>query len=494
MEQLLNNYVDPEEIGEPTLPEEERNEGFMEMWTAVEKMILRSKTFGAFRDTYPFLHYAGNYWLQHADLGMEHFALSAFPWMLNENSSVFSSWRALNSIEGGLVLQMLGDLGIDRLENQIFSQKAPDIVMISAHLGLSKLLFKVLEVLPDREHKHRALAAAACTGMAEIVAALVSDKDALSAPGPFGALMMAAPSSHVSVVSLLLEAVKRAEGGANDGRFTDCSMVATIGACLSPKEDMIKAVYEICGNQNPQYGVDMVKVAARMAANIRDPIQDGLREVIDDLDRLCASKGWSPLMVASLRGNEHAVPILLKDEPDAVIQVQFALSIAAVLGHQSFAKALIQHASTSLSRARALGLAIAKEDEDMVELLIDGDSPLRLALLAGEGRVKTIVGVTAAVGNVPIMKRLVLRGFNLRIQDDARNTALHHAVENGREDMIQYLLEKTSAEDFRIQNADGETPLDIAKARGFHGIVMIIRTALDNAPRRGTKRKVEVEE
>lgn len=483
MEQLLDNHVDPEEIEEPTLPEEERSEGFIELWTVVQKMRVRSKTFEAFRDTFPFLSYAGNYWLKHADLGMEHFALSEFPWMLNENSSVFSSWRALNSIEGGLVLQMLGDLGIHRLENQMTSQKAPDVVMISAHLGLSKLLFKVLEVLPDREHKHGALAAAACTGMAGIVSALVSDKDALSAPGPFRALVMAAPSSHVSVVPLLLKAVKRAERGANDGHFADCSIVATIGACLSPKEDMITAVYEICGNQNShQYNVDVVKTVARMAANTENPIKDGLIEVIDDLDRLCESKGWSPLMVASLRGNEHAVPILSNDNPDAVIQFQFALSIAAVLGHKSFAKALIQQASYSLSRAKALALAIYTGDEDMVELLIDGESPLRLAQLAVEGRVKTIVGTAAAEGNVPIMKRLVSRGFNLRIQDDAGKTALHHAVENGREEMIQYLLEKMQTEDIKLQNADRETPLDIAKAQDFHGIVMIIRRALDNAP------------
>jgi hypothetical protein len=482
VEQFLDNYVDPEEIGEPTLPEEERKEGFVELWTVIQKMEVRSKRAAALRDTYPFLHYAGNYWLRHADLGIDHFILAAFPWMLDQSSSVFGSWRALNSMEGGLVLQMLGDLGMERLETQAIGQKAPDIVMISAHLGLYRLLFKVLEALPNREHKHRALTAAACAGMDEIVAALASDEDALSAPGPVSALMMATPSSHVSVVSLLLKAVKRAEHDGTISLFTTCSTRATIGACLSPKEDMIKAVYEICGNQNAhQYDIEMVRVAMRMATNARDRITNNSGGLIDDLELVCEGEGWSPLMVTSILGNEHAVPILLRDEPDAVIQIQSALSIAAVLGHQEFAKALIQHTSTSFSRVRALALAIAKGDEDMVELLIDGESALRLALLTSNDRVNIIVGVAAAMGSVPVMKRLVSRGFSLRIQDDTENTALHRAVENGCVDMTQYLIEKTSAEDLGIQNAAGETPLDIAKAQGFHDIEMLIRTMVDNA-------------
>lgn len=487
--------MDPDEVGEPALNEAARKEGYLELWTIIEKMRVRSKTFEAFRDVYPFLNYAGNYWLQHADLGMENFAPSAFPWMLNENSRVFGSWRALNSIEGGLVLGMLGDLGIHRLQEQLRGQEAPGIVSISAHLGLSRLLFKVLEILPDRKHKHCALAAAACAGMTEIVAALIVDKDAMSPPGPFGALLMAAPSSHVSTVSLLLNAVKRTGGGADNSHFTDCSIVATIGACLSPKEDMIEGVYKICGNQNSQqYDVHMVKVAARMAIYTQNPIGDGVVDVIDDLDQLCANQRWSPLMIASLRGNEHSVPILSADEADAVIQIQIALSIAAVLSHHNFARTLIQHASTPFSRAKALLLAIRKGDEDMVELLIHGDSPLRLTLLVNEGKVETIVGTVAAQGNVTIMKRLISRGFNLRVQDDTGKTALHHAVENGREDMVQYLLEKMSAEDVGIQNAESETPLDIAEARSFHGIAMIIRIALENALGRRKKRKLEAEE
>lgn len=249
MEQLLTHYVDPEHFEEPTLPSEKRSEASIELWTIVEKMWARSLRFQVLVDTYPFFAYAGNYWLQHADLGIEHFNLSAFPWILNENSSVFASWRSMSSIEGGLVPKRLGDLGMMQLEGQMLTHQSPDIVGVSAHLGLSKLLFKLLKDFSERNHKHRALTAAAYAGMVERVTTLLCEKDVLT-PRPFRALMMVAPSIHVYIVSLLLDAVRRAGHGVDDGRFSDCIMIATIGAWLSPTSDMIKAVYEICRNQN----------------------------------------------------------------------------------------------------------------------------------------------------------------------------------------------------------------------------------------------------
>jgi ankyrin repeat protein len=120
------------------------------------------------------------------------------------------------------------------------------------------------------------------------------------------------------------------------------------------------------------------------------------------------------------------------------------------------------------------GLAIRIGNETIVDILIDGISPLRLALIPVRGGVKSVMGEVALVGNERLMFKLASSGFNRCIQDGEGKTLLHTAVESNHEAVVRYLLQNMSAEEVNIRYADGNQAVDVALAAGFENMSTLL--------------------
>ncbi|KAL9607639.1 MAG: hypothetical protein Q9167_007462 [Letrouitia subvulpina] len=409
VEGALKRYIEPEEVCKPpprrsSSPAQSKE--FRDLLDAIQRIVAKNNYFSSIRDTYCFLEYAGSFWLQHVDKGMEHFSLSYFPWILDAKSGIFSMWRNLNGFKAGLVLHALGELALQRLEKQ---NKEPGIIHIAAHLGLENLLSHVLELVSEVKHKQEALAAAASEGIDNVVRTLLLDTRVITPPGVFSALVFASATSHISVVKMILTAAKECLDGEN---FNDIAVVANIGACLSPKEDMMTAVRRICGDSFSEFNYDMVKHVVSLSENYHVDTNSPSVKDLESLNNLmvtetCGLQGWSTLMISALSGNEKVVPIIF-------------------------------------------------------------------ALLSWYGNVKTIMGKVAASGHVALFKKLVSKGFKCTIQDDEGKTPLHRAVEENQVEIVKSLLEILKPEDVGIEDADGERALDIAVRQGLDEITVLL--------------------
>mmetsp|Transcript_11142 Transcript_11142/g.13907 ORF Transcript_11142/g.13907 Transcript_11142/m.13907 type:complete len:186 (+) Transcript_11142:58-615(+) len=87
------------------------------------------------------------------------------------------------------------------------------------------------------------------------------------------------------------------------------------------------------------------------------------------------------------------------------------------------------------------------------------------------------VNVVDAHGNTPLIlaaihdKRLVASmllwgGAERDVQNKKGNTALHEAAISGAKDVVFLIVENGGERSVRIQNADGKTPLELAKEKG----------------------------
>ncbi len=373
-------------------------------------------------------------------------------------------------MESGYLFHVLGDLGILNLERQNHGT-APNLIQVVAHLGLHKLLSQLLKLLPSRRNKHLALTAAACQGFVDIVRTLLSDPETLEAPGPLEAILHASSSKHIPVVKSILKAMK----GPAHPSFDICTEFATIGACLAPSVEMISTVYDACGCQNGELlQYDYIKVMISVGNFPFGHLDDQVREHLDGIDaameRVNNFQGWSPLMIASICGNEKAVAMLIDPESD-MLTMEAALTISAILGHHGFVVEMLRTIPKRITGEIAVLMAIMTDREAIVEALVSTISPHKWAFIP------TTVSEVARARKVSIMKTLVNNGLQLSTQDNNGKTALHYAAENGCKDMLNYVIHHMTADEIELRDADENTALDYAIKYGSDDLLSVFETS-----------------
>lgn len=146
--------------------------------------------------------------------------------------------------------------------------------------------------------------------------------------------------------------------------------------------------------------------------------------------------GWTPLMCACSAGHVDKVRALLSSP-----------AIEPNLTNDAGMTAL--HYACSKGRQELLSLLMQRDD-----LIVDlQDKNSKLTPL-----------MRAVIGHHPVcVQKLIQAGARLNLIDIEGNTALHHAIQEGQDNLAIMLVEAGASTD--IKNREGDTPLKHASAR-----------------------------
>lgn len=165
-----------------------------------------------------------------------------------------------------------------------------------------------------------------------------------------------------------------------------------------------------------------------------------------------AQDDFTPLQKAVLAGDYAKVEKILGEDPDAVNEpCSSEASIVTALG-----------ADVSIGGAAALHLALVKQDERMVRLLLARGA----SIYAVDNDDWDVITYAAAFGSVPCLAVLVERNAQMRQRIKSTrapygSTLLHQAAVHNTSDMAQYLIEECGL-DVNALDEDGETALEWA--------------------------------
>ena len=84
-------------------------------------------------------------------------------------------------------------------------------------------------------------------------------------------------------------------------------------------------------------------------------------------------------------------------------------------------------------------------------------------------RARRIPTPSTATGRGDATRRLLDHGANPNARDKRGNTALHGAADGGHIEIVVLLLSRKAERN--VRNADGLTPADIARARGYGDVL-----------------------
>lgn len=178
------------------------------------------------------------------------------------------------------------------------------------------------------------------------------------------------------------------------------------------------------------------------------------------------------------------------------------LVVAAQHGHVGVVKALVDagfpvstfHAEGALAAACRMGSL------DFVQYLLDAGFKQTEAELEHED---PLLVIAVRSGNVPLVKFLLEKGFDVNAtkrsayketgygQQVAGPTALLVASEEGKEELVELLLEHKA--DVNMQDKNGDTALRRAKQKGHNKIVeILLRAGANPDVKRKVKKKVDV--
>ncbi len=123
-----------------------------------------------------------------------------------------------------------------------------------------------------------------------------------------------------------------------------------------------------------------------------------------------------------------------------------------------------------------LHLAALHPDPILVELLLAADADPNARNDAGE----SVLYWAALTGNTDTVEVLIKRGADPDATDLKGNNALHGAADGGHEATVR-LLVKVAAEP-QGKNRAGQTPGDLARARGYRTIATLVDEAVPGKP------------
>ena len=193
--------------------------------------------------------------------------------------------------------------------------------------------------------------------------------------------------------------------------------------------------------------------------------------------------GLQPIHDAARRGHETVASLLLDggSEVDARSAIQRTpLHHACWNGHVHIAKLLVgRGADTTLNDKNgdtALIFAVQSKNEEMVRFVLGETNALE-----ARGSEKATALHRASVPGccLGISKLLIESGAEVRLVDLHGNIPLHIASFSGREELVEFLLSNGS--DPFVQDAGGDTPLDVALKYCKPSVATLLQQAMEKA-------------
>jgi serine/threonine-protein phosphatase 6 regulatory ankyrin repeat subunit A len=133
--------------------------------------------------------------------------------------------------------------------------------------------------------------------------------------------------------------------------------------------------------------------------------------------------------------------------------------------------------------------AIAHENTIKLRSLYKAKAPKR-ANLKIPGQSMPYLHQAVKCNTTQVLQTLIDLGADISEKDDNGNTALHFAILEGRQDMVDTLLQHTDLEDIWVRGQNQATPLDFAlQSEGFQLVHQILQFAFNPAKASGDTEK-----
>ncbi|EAU31644.1 conserved hypothetical protein [Aspergillus terreus NIH2624] len=189
----------------------------------------------------------------------------------------------------------------------------------------------------------------------------------------------------------------------------------------------------------------------------------------------CDRDGWTPLSRASMNGHKEVVRLLIDGGAELNAGIRFGwtpLSWASQYGHEAVARLLMDKGADVNFRDKHgwTPLAWALEDghEAVVRLLIEKGAEVNSADQYG----RTPLSWASQYGHVEVVRFLIDKGADVNFRDKYGWTPLAWALEDGHEAVVRLLIEKGA----EVNSADqyGRTPLSWASQYGHEAVARLL--------------------
>lgn len=215
------------------------------------------------------------------------------------------------------------------------------------------------------------------------------------------------------------------------------SFASSLSARDADRPELIKVLLDAGANPNAEShkGSSAIQVAARC---IRPSDTKENQQQMQIIDLLVQRGGQLDLFSAVATGNEEAVKIILKSDPDS-------------------------KDARAYDGLSALDQAITMDQQSIVRLLLEAGAQVdsRNKSTTTGGRGGTPLQCAAFWGRLEIAKMLIEFGADVNAKSDDNVTPLHEAVRLGNVDIVKLLLEHRAR--FDIRDKFGDTAVDRCK-------------------------------
>ena len=287
-------------------------------------------------------------------------------------------------------------------------------------------------------------------------------------------LQYAAKNGHELIVECLLSLGADVNSEAAEDSFKPCLHAANKGYTVVVQ---ILMQYKVDIRQSNTDGQTALHLAAQ---NGHIKVTELLLEHAPDVaarDRM----GRTALHLASLNGHEKVVEVLIQFEPNPGVDIldddnNTPLTLASQRGHSSAVEYLLQRGATvdvtGIDGHTALYGAAANGHETTAEMILQS----RYAIKAQFADINGVLLEAARCGFHEVCKRCLQITKNDIINSSSREkwTALHHAAQNGYDDIVILLLDNGS--DIESETDEGKTPLAVAAVAFRLKVVLILLT------------------
>jgi ankyrin repeat protein len=183
----------------------------------------------------------------------------------------------------------------------------------------------------------------------------------------------------------------------------------------------------------------------------------------------------TPLHAVAQRGNIAVATALLEAGADVNASNVLGETSLHLVATAEVARLLVRHGAAldALDHAGLSPLYRHLKNAELVNFLIQAGARLDLRDRVG----RSPVHYAAELGAVEVLDLLLEGGLDVNEQDPISGwTPLHEAAQHDQVQVVRWLLEHGA--DPRQRSLGGETPLDIARARGRHVVCQLLETSL----------------
>ena len=233
---------------------------------------------------------------------------------------------------------------------------------------------------------------------------------------------------------------------------------------------------------------------------------DGAKKVdVDGRDR----EGHTPLHVALLSGSINCVKALIEAECRTYITLEgspplhMACAMSGFECHEAFAVEAVKALLPSMENEcvmddygrTAVSIAAQHGVLALVKALVDDFTPpneddtVDVYVNLRDKTKNRPIHWAAAYGHADVVEYLLSKGADPALKNDHKDNALHCAV-RGRDVKCVELLLKANGDMAKEVNAQGQTPAQMASARGFGAIAKMFKTSVSTAADEAKKRVI----